>query len=110
MGLRRGNEPVDLALVVSPLSTHAYADVSVDGCACRLASYHLRHEVAELRANGLPTFVLEPGPEAVAAMGHDLLSSESCVAAVGAACLDVGRCTARQLGALRDTVGHRRVA
>ncbi len=105
-----GREPVDLALLVSPLSAHSHVGVSVDWWARRLASFHLRREVAELRAKGLPTFVLEPSPEAVAAMGHDLLSSDACAATVREAYLDVGRDTARQLGALRDAIGHRRVA
>ena len=98
---------LDAVVVVSPLSTQAPVSWTLDGVARRVASRRLRTEVTRLEAAGHNVVVVEPGPEAVEAMGHDLMSSKALVGTVREAFLGLGRAATRVIPQLQDVLGPR---
>jgi NTE family protein len=105
-----GGRPLDATVVVSPLSTMAPLSWSLDGIARRLSSRRLRAEVSLLEAAGHNVVLVEPDVEAVAAMGHDLMSSRACAATVREAFLGLGRDATRVVPKLQDVLGPRQEA
>jgi NTE family protein len=97
----------DVIVVVSPLSTAAPLSWSLDGVARRFSSRRLRCEVGMLEAAGHDVVLVEPDVEAVAAMGHDLMSSRACAATVREAFLGLGRDAMSVVPKLQDVLGPR---
>jgi NTE family protein len=95
---------LDLTIVVSPLSTDARLSWTMDGLVRRVASRRLRQEVELLEAAGHQVVVIEPGAEAVDAMGHDLMSVLACRDTVREAFLDLGRASTLMTSTLRDAL------
>jgi NTE family protein len=83
-------EPLDLAIVVSPMSSRAPGLVGVHAAARRYSAAKLRREVAVLERRGVPTVVLEPGAEVASLWGLDLMDSSRRREITGAAILDAG--------------------
>lgn len=81
---------LDLVIVSSPMSATHPRSVGIAGWARRYAGSKLRREVRVLRDRGIPTVVVEPGPELAQLMGMDMMSAELVAGVSGAAILDAG--------------------
>lgn len=85
------HDHLDLAIVVSPMSTVAHLPrYSVDRVVRDRAGAQLRREIDGLRRAGIPAVVLEPGGEVLAHMTNDFMSDEHTQAIVAAAFLETG--------------------
>jgi NTE family protein len=98
---------LDLAIVVSPMSGRDLGLLDVRAIVRRHARARLDGERKRLEAAGIPTVVIEPGPEAIAALGTDFMSDAGIRDIVPAVFLDTGDQlrrpdTARRLAGLVD--------
>lgn len=87
--LRRATD-LDLAIVVSPMSGRDLGRLGAGNLVRRHARAKLDGERKRLEAVGVPTVVIEPGPEVVDALGHDFMSDVTAPDIVAAAFLDTG--------------------
>ncbi|HEX6417198.1 MAG TPA: patatin-like phospholipase family protein [Acidimicrobiales bacterium] len=86
---------VDLAIIVSPMSGRDLRRLSGVAVVRRHARNRLEGERRRLTAAGIPSLVVEPGPEVIEVLGTDFMSDTRAAAIVEAARAD----TAAQLGA-----------
>lgn len=82
--------PVDVAIVISPMSGRALGRFGLPHLVRRYASAKVAEEARRLERRGIATVVLEPGPEAVAALGTDPMCDDHLGAIVTAGFLDAG--------------------
>ncbi|UDY37539.1 patatin-like phospholipase family protein [Dermatobacter hominis] len=83
-------EDLDLVIVSSPMSGRSTSAIGLDAWSRRYAGSKLRRELDLLRARGIPTVVLEPGPDVVEVLGSDVMDGRRLREIVGAALLDAG--------------------
>ena len=76
--------------MVSPLSGRELGRLGARTLVRRHARAKLDGERKRLAAAGLPTVVIEPGPEVIEAIGHDFMSDAATRDIVAAAFLDTG--------------------
>jgi len=81
---------LDLAIVVSPLSGRDLGRLGPRTLVRRHARAKLAGERKRLAAAGVPTVVIEPGPEVVEALGDDFMSDAAARDIVAAAFVDTG--------------------
>jgi NTE family protein len=86
--LRR--EPLDLAIIVSPMSGRDLGRVGPTALIRRHARDKVAAERARLHAAGIPTVLIEPGPEVIDAFGYDFMSDARVNDIVRTAFLDTG--------------------
>lgn len=86
--LRRAN--LDLAVILSPMSGRALPSPSVGSLVRRHARGKVEAERAKLEDAGIATLLIEPGPEAIRALGQDFMSHARVEQIVGTAFLDTG--------------------
>ncbi len=86
--LRRS--PLDLAIVVSPMSGRQLGRLGVASLVRRHARAKAQTERKRLQAAGIPSVLIEPGPEVIDALGYDFMSDARVTDIVGAAFLDTG--------------------
>jgi NTE family protein len=86
--LRRS--PLDLAIVVSPMSGRELGRFGAANLVRRHARAKLDGERKRLRAAGIPSVVIEPGPAVIDALGHDFMSDAGAEDIVAAAFIDTG--------------------
>ena len=86
--LRRSD--LDLVVIVSPMSGRGVRRVGVGDLVRRHAGGKLAVERGRLHAAGIPTVVIEPGPEVVEALGADFMSDARVDDIVRSALLDTG--------------------
>lgn len=86
--LRRAD--VDLAIILSPMSGRALGRASVGQLVRRHAGGKVTAERTRLHAAGIPTVVIEPGPEVIEALGVDFMSDARVNDIVRTAFLDTG--------------------
>jgi NTE family protein len=86
--LRRAD--LDLAIILSPMSGRALPSPSVGTVVRRHARGKVEAERAKLEAAGIATLLIEPGPEAIRALGQDFMSHARVDQIVGTAFLDTG--------------------
>ena len=84
--LRRSE--LDLAIIVSPMSGRDLGGLGVGNMVRRHARGKLEGERKRLRAAGIPSVVIEPGPAVIAALGTDFMSDVHAEAIVEAAVVD----------------------
>jgi NTE family protein len=101
------DDALDLVVVVSPLSASSQPRIGVDGLVRRLAGRWIRDEVRAIAQQGTGVIVLQPGDEAVRAMGADLMCADACAATVREAFLELGRRSATTNRRLADVLGSR---
>lgn len=89
--LRRS--PLDLAIVVSPMSGRRLGRVGASALVRRHAGSRLAGERKRLAAAGIPSLVIEPGPDVIDVLGTDFMSDARADAIVEVARAD----TAEQL-------------
>ena len=70
----RRRPDLDLAIVVSPMSGRDLGRLGVRNLVRRHARARLDGERKRLAAAGIPTVVIQPGPEVIDALGHDFMS------------------------------------
>ncbi|HSL57173.1 MAG TPA: patatin-like phospholipase family protein [Acidimicrobiales bacterium] len=87
--LLRG-EPIDLAIVIAPMSARSHLPGGVDGLMRGLVRRRVRAEVDALRAAGIPTVLIEPGPRVITQSGTDLMDDGRTLDVVREAFLDTG--------------------
>ena len=87
--LRRAPD-LDLAIVVSPMSGRDLGRLGVRNVVRRHARARLDGERKRLAAAGIPSVVIQPGPEVIDALGHDFMSDAAAGDIVAAAFLDTG--------------------
>ena len=87
--LRRGAD-LDLAIVVSPMSGRDLGRLGVRALVRRHARARLDGERKRLAAAGIPTVVIQPGPDVIDALGHDFMSDAAARDIVAAAFVDTG--------------------
>lgn len=88
--LARYPHPLDLVIVLAPLSARAGVPGGLDGLIRAHARRRVRDEAAQLRAAGLPTVVVEPGARVIHESGSDLMSDARMLEVVREAFLDTG--------------------
>jgi NTE family protein len=81
---------LDLAIVVSPMSGRDLGRFGTRNLVRRHARARLDGERKRLHAAGIPTVVIEPGPEVVTELGTDFMSDERAADIVAAATIDTG--------------------
>ncbi len=86
--LRRSE--LDLAVIVSPMSGRSLGRLGVTDLVRRHAGGKLAGERSRLHAAGIPTVVIEPGPEVIEAQGVDFMSDARVDDIVRATFLDTG--------------------
>jgi NTE family protein len=86
--LRRSE--LDLAIIVSPMSGRALRRIGVGDLVRRHARGKLQAERGRLHAAGIPTVVIEPGPEVIEALGTDFMSDARVDDIVRTAIADTG--------------------
>jgi NTE family protein len=86
--LRRAE--VDLAIIISPMSGRDLGRLGVGALVRRHARAKLAGERRRLLASGIPSVVIEPGPEVIDALGTDFMSDAHADAIVAAAFVDTG--------------------
>ena len=93
----RGAPALDVAIVVSPMSGRDLGRFGARSMVRRHARARLDGERKRLEAAGIPTVVVEPGPEVIEALGSDFMSDAGTLDIVNAAFLDTGEqlCTPR---------------
>lgn len=84
--LRRSG--LDLAIVVSPMSGRELGRLGPGALVRRHARARLEGERKRLLATGIPSLVIEPGPEVIDALGTDFMSNARAGAIVEAASAD----------------------
>ncbi len=82
--------PLDLAIVVSPMSGRDLGRLGVASLVRRHARAKVQIERKRLEAAGIPTVLIEPGPEVIDALGYDFMSDARVPDIVSAAFLDTG--------------------
>ena len=87
--LRRAVD-LDLAIVVSPMSGRDLGRLGGRNLVRRHARAKLDGERKRLEAAGIPTVVIQPGPEVIEALGDDFMSDAQAADIVAAAFLDTG--------------------
>ena len=87
--LRRAVD-LDLAIVVSPMSGRDLGRLGTRNLVRRHAGAKLDGERKRLEAAGVPTVVIQPGPEVVDALGDDFMSDATATDIVAAAFIDTG--------------------
>lgn len=87
--LRRAVD-LDLAIVVSPMSGRDLGHLGTRNLVRRHARAKLEGERKRLEAAGVPTVVIQPGPEVVDALGDDFMSDATATDIVAAAFIDTG--------------------
>lgn len=83
-------ERLDLVIVSSPMSATHPGSMGLAAWARRYAGAKLRREIRMLRAQQIPTAVIEPGPELARMMGFDFMANDRVAKISGAAILDAG--------------------
>jgi NTE family protein len=101
------DDALDLVLVIAPLSASGHPTADVDGLVRRLAGHWIRDEARAIAQRGTGVIVLEPGEEAVRAMGRDLMCTDACAATVRESFLELGRRSATTNRRLADVLGTR---
>lgn len=101
-------DALDLVIVVAPLAGTARRGLDVDHFVRRMAGRFIRDEVRKIASHGTGVIVLQPGEEAVKAMGRDLMSSDACAATVRESFLELGRRSTAMDRRLADVLGSRR--
>jgi NTE family protein len=86
--LRR--EDLDLAVIVSPMTGASWVP-SIPNVIRQFCRTALDHEVKTLRRHGIPTVVIEPGPEVQRHMTMNFMDDTSLVEIVRHAFMDTGR-------------------
>jgi NTE family protein len=81
---------LDLAIIISPMSGRDLGRVGAGNMVRRHARAKLEGERKRLHAAGVPTVVIEPGPEVIEILGSDFMSSANAEDIVAAAFLDTG--------------------
>jgi NTE family protein len=84
------HDRVDLVVVLAPMSGRGLAGAGVETMVRRHGRRRLDAEERALRAVGLPTVRIEPGPRARAEMGMDLMGTARLTEVVRAAFLETG--------------------
>jgi NTE family protein len=82
---------LDLVVVVSPMSGRDLGRVGVGNLIRRHARTRLEGERRRLAARGIPTVVIEPGPEVIRALGTDFMSDARASDIVAAAVADTSQ-------------------
>jgi NTE family protein len=101
-------DALDLVIVVAPLAGRGPFGFDVDRFVRRVVGRWIRDEVRHIADRGTGVIVLQPGEEAVRAMGRDLMSSDACAATVRESFLELGRRSATMDRRLADVLGSRR--
>jgi NTE family protein len=81
---------LDLAIVVSPMSGRDVGRLGVGSLVRRHARAKVQIERKRLDAAGIPSVLIEPGPEVIDTLGYDFMSDARVPDIVGAAFLDTG--------------------
>jgi NTE family protein len=85
----RGRD-LDLVVILSPMSGTGLSRFHPSGAVRRYAKAKVDHEVRTLQEHGIPTVLIEPGAEASAVLGGDLMRDDNLPAVVTAGLLDTG--------------------
>ncbi len=86
--LRRAE--IDLAVIISPMSGRDLSRLGPGAMVRRHARAKLAGEQRRLRAAGIPSVVIEPGPDVIRALGTNFMSAAHADAIVTAAFVDTG--------------------
>ena len=86
--LRRSE--LDLVIIVSPMSGRDLGYVGLGNAVRRRVRRRVEAERRRLREAGIPSVLLEPGPEVIDALGSDYMTSANVSAIVRTAFLDTG--------------------
>lgn len=86
--LRRAE--IDLAIIISPLSGRDLGRLGVGSLVRRHARAKLEGERRRLLATGIPSVVIEPGPDVIEVLGTDFMSDARADAIVTTAFVDTG--------------------
>jgi NTE family protein len=81
---------LDLVIVISPMSGRDLGRLGLGNLIRRRARRQAEAERAQLIAAGIPSILIEPGPEVVEALGSDPMSSTNLRGIVQAAFVDAG--------------------
>jgi NTE family protein len=81
---------LDLIIIVSPMSGRELGYMGLSNVVRRRARRTVQGERQRLQQAGIPSVLLEPGPEVIAALGTDYMSSTNLTNIVGTAFLDTG--------------------
>lgn len=81
---------LDLVIIVSPMSGRELGYMGVGNVVRRRARRTVTAERERLQQAGIPSVLLEPGPEVIAALGSDYMSSTNVTDIVRTAFLDTG--------------------
>jgi NTE family protein len=81
---------LDLVIIVSPMSGRDLGLVGMGNVVRRRARRTVMAERDRLEKAGIPSVLIEPGPEAVAAMGADFMNGDNVEGIVQTAFLDTG--------------------
>ncbi len=111
--LRRA--PLDLAIIVSPMSGRDLGRVGASNVVRRHARAKLAGERRRLDAAGIPSVVIEPGPAVIEALGADFMSHARTTDIVAAAMADTAELARAPvvrtlLAGLVDTTGREATA
>jgi NTE family protein len=86
--LRRSE--VDLVVIVSPMSGRDLKGVGMATLVRRRVRRQVELERERLRQAGIPSVLIEPGPEVIQALGNDFMRGDNVDEIVGTAFLDTG--------------------
>jgi len=86
----RRSTTLDLAIIVSPMSGRDLGRLGAGNVVRRHARAKLDGERKRLHAAGIPTVVIQPGPEVIEILGSDFMSDARADEIVSAAFLDTG--------------------
>ena len=85
-----GRRDLDLVIIISPMSGCDVGRLGLGNLIRRRARRQAEAERSQLTAAGIPSVLIEPGPEVVEALGSDPMSSTNLRAIVQAAFVDTG--------------------
>lgn len=99
--------PVDLAVVVAPMSTSGGAGTDLVGLMRRRVRRQVDREARVVAAHGIDVLRIEPGPEVSRLAGFDFMADDHAVDTVRAAVLETGALLRKQpLAARLDRLVH----
>lgn len=81
---------LDLVIVVSPMSGRDLRGLGIANVVRRRVRRRVQVERERLRQAGIPSVLIEPGPEVIEALGNDFMSSDNVGEIVRTAFLDTG--------------------
>jgi NTE family protein len=84
------NQDLDLVIIVSPMSGRDLGRTGVGNLIRQRARRQVEAERSRLERAGIPSVLIEPGPDVVSASGTDFMSAARVVDIVQAAFLDTG--------------------